>query len=282
MNELSTDSIRAKQGGKARLLMRCLAGLLAINLLTLGIASWARMGNASVTAPEVVEQKQPSPPLPPVNAAVAIAKTTIVPPKVDVRPSPPAKINPSAEKISKAPAPIAIPSVASPVSPIVDPSAAPPATPPPVDGLEEALASLKKLLATDQGALSGIRFAAAAPAPTAVPSTAPSPEPRIEVARELPIQPEKPAPAFLHLVNPRDSGGEIHYEVDGVGFSLLPGEYQQLPLGSEHEVEFHRGDNFGDAKVVIREGVYLFGVGSTGWKLEQTQKDLKASLSLAP
>ncbi|MFN0017766.1 MAG: hypothetical protein ACKVP0_05860 [Pirellulaceae bacterium] len=282
MNELSLDSIRAKQGGKARLLVRCLAGLLAINLLTLGIASWARMSSASVTGPEVAEHKQPSPAPPAAQATATATKTTIATRKVDVQPSPAVKINPPTEKISKAPVPIAIPPVASPVPPIVAPSAAPPATVPPGTGLEEALGSLNSALAQGQGALSEIPFTAARPAHAVPQSTPPSPGSPIESSRELPLQPGKPAREFLRLVNPRETGGEIHYEVDGASYSLLPGQFHQIPQGGEHEIEFHRGDNFGDVRLVLRKGVYVFAVGTIGWQLERTSKDLEASLSLAP
>jgi hypothetical protein len=87
---------------------------------------------------------------------------------------------------------------------------------------------------------------------------------------------------MLRLVNPRKTGGVVHYELDGIAHSLRPGEYQEIPPETEHKIEFHRGDDWGDTKLVLRKGVYEFNVDDTGWKLNLTQEDFDSSLLHAP
>jgi hypothetical protein len=82
-------------------------------------------------------------------------------------------------------------------------------------------------------------------------------------------------------VNPRETGGDIHYALDGKLFSLRPGEYHEATVGTAHEVEFHRGNDLGYAKRVIREGVFVFAVDSTGWNLKLEKGSLHLDLRRA-
>jgi hypothetical protein len=80
------------------------------------------------------------------------------------------------------------------------------------------------------------------------------------------------------VVNPPDTGGAVHYAVDGALFSLLPGEFQRLDAQRPRQIQFHRGDNFGYADQRIAGGMHVFGVGDTGWVLRQADGDVTDQL----
>ena len=71
----------------------------------------------------------------------------------------------------------------------------------------------------------------------------------------------------LLVVNPVETGGTVFYLVDGEVHSLAPGESHDLEEGLDHKFEFHRGEDFGDAEVVIKTGTYHFRVENNGWNL---------------
>lgn len=86
------------------------------------------------------------------------------------------------------------------------------------------------------------------------------------------VQPEaeKPVPVVLPkllVVNPAETGGTVFYLVDGEVHSLAPGETLTLEEGRNHKIEFHRGEGFGDAEVMLSTGIYHFQVDSNGWNL---------------
>jgi len=202
--------------GQARLLGRCLAGILAINLLIVGLAFWTPTGTASAE----VAASQPTSP------SARIASSPQVTPKLD---------NPTIIQTIDPPAPVPTKSANPP------PKAAPPkiaSEPSPSTPVE----------ITEQ--------------------TVPSPEPpKLEAPPEAPVRVEEFQPAVLRLVNPSETGGVVYYAVDGESFSLNPGEYHELAPAVESLVEFHRGGEFGYAKLSLTTGDYLFVVGETGWGL---------------
>jgi hypothetical protein len=69
------------------------------------------------------------------------------------------------------------------------------------------------------------------------------------------------------LRNPPESGGVIHYLVDGAAFSLHPGQMHELDGERAPRVEFHRGAHFGDVVQSLSPGTYVFQVGQEGWNL---------------
>ncbi|MBI3461561.1 MAG: hypothetical protein HY000_00660 [Planctomycetes bacterium] len=69
------------------------------------------------------------------------------------------------------------------------------------------------------------------------------------------------------LINPAESGGVIHYLVDGASYSLHPGQMHQVDGERKLRVEFHRGDNHGDAVHDLNPGTYVFQVTAHGWAL---------------
>ncbi len=82
---------------------------------------------------------------------------------------------------------------------------------------------------------------------------------------------EKPAAAQavdeVVLVNPADSGGTILYLVEGRAFALAPGQAHRLPADRPWRIAFHRGDDFGDAELLLDKGEFRFAVGPQGWQL---------------
>lgn len=271
MSDTFMKLIGTKQVDRARLLARCLAGLLAVNLLTVGIASWNRMSLGSV-APEAAEAGQLTAALPP----EAVIKKSAVPSKVDLQISTQAKTGPSVPAIAKH----TVPSGDLPELSIPTPSAFPSADAL-EDGMKEAFTSLQSLLAECQEALAAIPFAAPANKPGSYAENLSVPEVIVEEPQEGGTPATKQASVVIRLVNPRDSGGEVSYQVDGAIFTLRPGEYQELPVGEEYRIEFHRGGDFGDASLGLREGAFEFGVGNRGWMLDAAQKVLDGSLRQA-
>ncbi len=78
--------------------------------------------------------------------------------------------------------------------------------------------------------------------------------------------------AYTELLNPPDSDCEIRFLVDGEIQSLHPGESRQLAAEFPLLVQFHRGDDFGDAEHLLQGGVFEFRVNSKGWELQQVDE----------
>jgi len=71
----------------------------------------------------------------------------------------------------------------------------------------------------------------------------------------------------LVLRNPVNSGGPIHFLVDGEVRVLEPGGQLTLSAGATRLIEFHRGGEFGDARFSLADGVHVFTVTPQGWDL---------------
>ena len=148
--------------------------------------------------------------------------------------------------------------VAWALSPETGPLAAVPAageqTPPMQSGDERLSGGSDETAGSNSGAVE--------PPPAAAPAT--------EVEGPLPEQEADPCRG-LTLVNPPMSGGVVHFVVDGVVCSLQPGEYQQLAALGQRRIQFHRGDDFGDADYRLCSGAFLFQVEEDGWELWPTE-----------
>lgn len=90
--------------------------------------------------------------------------------------------------------------------------------------------------------------------------------------------PENAIPGLVRLVNPSDSGGAVYYAVGGTSFSLNPGEYHEISQAAECLVEFHRGGDFGYAKLELKAGDYRFSVGAAGWNLASGKSEPVSAL----
>jgi hypothetical protein len=80
------------------------------------------------------------------------------------------------------------------------------------------------------------------------------------------------------LVNPKKTGGTIHFVVEGEIYSLEPGTYCLFPGHETKRVVFHKGDEEADVEHELVTGLFAFTVGSTGWELSpvDSQESRKA------
>jgi hypothetical protein len=70
------------------------------------------------------------------------------------------------------------------------------------------------------------------------------------------------------LHNPQRNGVSVNFLVGDVVHSLAPGEWQELPSTSVQEVVFDGGGDFGDRRLLVRSGVFVFHVSAQrGWEL---------------
>ncbi len=78
-----------------------------------------------------------------------------------------------------------------------------------------------------------------------------------------------PRPRVLVLENPIENDGPVHFLVDGVAFTLLPGETRRWESTTTDawQLEFHRGLSLGDAQFEFGPGIYRFDVSYQGWDL---------------
>ena len=270
VNDPRIESFLIKQVNKSRLLMGSLAGVLAVNVLVLGVVSWLSISRTSAMAQGNIEISQASPAPPVVDANVAAPKRTAVPTHADSQPAVQVDSSIPPEEVVVDPAPPASLPPSPPPTALADPPATALPREPLVVEIQEAINSLKPLLAQARKAFSEIPLTAS-----------PGPDSPSDLGQEIPAQPEKSSPPLFCLVNPSQSGGEVHYAVDGTIFSLRPGEYHELALGAERQIEFHRGEDFGYTKLALREGVYVFIVGAGGWDLEAGKGELGFALRRA-
>jgi hypothetical protein len=83
-------------------------------------------------------------------------------------------------------------------------------------------------------------------------------------------------------VNPRDSGGNVNYEVGAWRFTIQPGQSQNLPGDRAWAIRFHRGEGFGEAKYRLDGGTYVFTPSSAGWALVRDRASGSDALQAPP
>ena len=107
----------------------------------------------------------------------------------------------------------------------------------------------------------------------ALPPVAPAKSAATDRPTAVPMAPSEPvvaeSPPALTIVNPRQTGGPVHYAVGGEVFSLEAGRYQRLPGSQARTIEFDRGDDYGYAEQRASDGTFAFEVGASGWSLKQ-------------
>lgn len=77
----------------------------------------------------------------------------------------------------------------------------------------------------------------------------------------------RPGDHRVHLANPVDSGGPVHFLAAGEVYTLRPGQSLVLPCHGRCRAEFHRGGEFGPATYDLEPGSYHFTVTESGWAL---------------
>jgi hypothetical protein len=117
------------------------------------------------------------------------------------------------------------------------------------------------------------RLATTEPAPSETEPQKPTTEDVKPIENQTAATPPSPEPAqtpvSLVLINPADSGGEIHYLLDANVHTLRPGQSQDLPGERRWQIHFHRGASFGDALYSVSGGTYKFHVTPRGWELSR-------------
>jgi hypothetical protein len=77
----------------------------------------------------------------------------------------------------------------------------------------------------------------------------------------------------MRIHNPQRNGGVVHYLVDGAAFSLHPGQWHELPAGAPLEITYDGGGNFGERRLLVRSGVFVFEVSAQhGWQLKPQER----------
>jgi hypothetical protein len=128
----------------------------------------------------------------------------------------------------------------------------------------------------------------AAPDSTTAPRTTATPEPLVatQTAPALPSHPNdgpktlpapQPAspptvgaspPTALTIRNARENEGPVSFLVNGRVCELQPGEAHEFAAGTSWNVQFHRGESFGNAEQTLGPGTFCFVVTDQGWDLE--------------
>lgn len=80
-------------------------------------------------------------------------------------------------------------------------------------------------------------------------------------------KPTAALPAGLVIRNHNANRGSVAFLFDKEVKNLAPGEEFQIDDNSLHTIRFHRGGDFGQAKVEVQTGIYLFELTKTGWDL---------------
>ena len=79
-------------------------------------------------------------------------------------------------------------------------------------------------------------------------------------------------PPRTELRNPPGTGGEIRFLVDGTIYTLGAGSTLEFPGEQPRLVQFHRGDDFGNAERTLHPGVFEFHVTEQGWELRRAEE----------
>ena len=75
------------------------------------------------------------------------------------------------------------------------------------------------------------------------------------------------SPKQLVLRNAKSNKGSVAFLLDKEVKNLAPGEEFQIADETVHTVRFHRGGEFGQAKIEVHTGTYEFQVTDSGWDL---------------
>jgi len=84
------------------------------------------------------------------------------------------------------------------------------------------------------------------------------------------------------LVNPKTTGANVHYVVNGKAYTMEPGMSQVLPANVEWFIEFDRGGSVGFTRYVLPKGTFHFAPTDTGWDLYQHRYDVTIDNSRDP
>ncbi len=77
-----------------------------------------------------------------------------------------------------------------------------------------------------------------------------------------------PSRGKVTIVNPRDSGGELRYSLNGTVYRIQPGYTQTFDDDRNWVVAFDSGGAKGELRYTLIAGAYKFAAQETGWDLK--------------
>ena len=89
-------------------------------------------------------------------------------------------------------------------------------------------------------------------------------------------------PGKAVLFNPAESGGSVQYLLNGMPYTIRPGEAQPIDLDRNWTLEFDRGLNNETARYSLNEGIHKFKVGRKGWEVVQATPNKTAETRKQP
>ncbi|HEX7447698.1 MAG TPA: hypothetical protein VF306_09145 [Pirellulales bacterium] len=84
------------------------------------------------------------------------------------------------------------------------------------------------------------------------------------------------------LVNPKRSGANVRYVLNGEEYLMKPGSSQRLPAGQRWVIEFDRGGRQGGTEYTLADGTYYFEPTDRGWELYHERFDVTVDNSRNP
>lgn len=95
-----------------------------------------------------------------------------------------------------------------------------------------------------------------------------------------------PLPSFsggvIKIDNPATNNTALSYTLNGVPYTIQPGQSQQFVEDRDWVIDFSRGGNFGPARYGLHSGLYTFSVTDHGWELYNAPFVAAPGISGAP
>jgi hypothetical protein len=74
----------------------------------------------------------------------------------------------------------------------------------------------------------------------------------------------------IKITNPANSKAALSYTLNGLSYTIQPGQSQDIREDRSWVIEFSRGANFGAARYGLEPGLYTFSGTERGWELYHT------------
>lgn len=120
----------------------------------------------------------------------------------------------------------------------------------------------------------GAYYPASPTMPLAAPSNSLPPVSRVVIGdragapRQTSAPTRWPTRGPVVISNPKDSGGDVRYTLNGTEFTIKPGYQQKFEDDRAWVVAFGSGGSKGDVKYTLVSGVYKFVPAESGWDLK--------------
>lgn len=104
----------------------------------------------------------------------------------------------------------------------------------------------------------------------------------IGAGANTPKQTRWPTRGPVILSNPKDSGGDVRYTLNGTEYTIKPGYQQKFEDDRAWVVAFGSGGAKGDLKYTLVAGTYKFLPAETGWDLKLSKEAVPAPSDIPP